>query len=166
MKSIVKGIFAVLMLATFVMTGCAGSGKIQAGGCEPVIAPPAKPVAAAAVPVVAAAVQKEIIYFDFDKSNIRASEQPKITKVIGWMKDSKANAIVIGYTDPIGTDAYNMKLSKTRAESVKAALVKGGVPADKIKLEWKGETNLAKPGVKGIPANAPNRRAEVEVTVK
>jgi len=167
MKRIVQGIFAVLMMATLVMTGCAGSGKIQAGGCEPIIAAP-KPVAAVppAAPVVAATVQKEIIYFDFDKSNIRASEQPKITKVIGWMKDPKANAIVIGYTDPIGTDAYNMKLSKTRAESVKAALVKGGVPADKIKLEWKGETNLAKPGLKGIPANAPNRRSEVEVTVK
>jgi OmpA-OmpF porin, OOP family len=168
MKRIVQGVFALFMLATLVLTGCAGSGtgKVQAGGCEPVAAVAAKPAAVVAPVVTAATVQKEIIYFDFDKSNIRASEQPKITKVIGWMKDPKANAIVIGYTDPIGTDAYNMKLSKTRAESVKAALVKGGVPADKIKLEWKGETNLAKPGMKGIPANAPNRRSEVEVTVK
>lgn len=171
MKKSLMYLLICLMLASLVMTGCASieaatsSKKIAAGGCNEPIAPP-KITAITTPPPAAATVQKEIIYFDFDKSNIMASEQAKITKVVGWMKDPKANAIIIGYTDPIGTDAYNIGLSKRRAESVKTALVKAGVPADKIKLEWKGETNLAKPGLKGIPANAPNRRAEVEVIVK
>jgi OOP family OmpA-OmpF porin len=171
MKKMLNYVLVALMLSALVVSGCASieaatsNKKVQAGGCEPVVA--AKPVAATPpAPVVAATVQKEIIYFDFDKSNIMASEQPKINKVAGWMKDPKANAIVIGYTDPIGTDKYNMGLSEKRAKSVKAALVKAGVPENKIKLEARGETNLVKAGVKDIKDNAPNRRAEVEVTVK
>jgi OOP family OmpA-OmpF porin len=168
MKKMLNYVLVALMLSALVVSGCASieaatsNKKVQAGGCEPVVAAtPAAPVLAAV-----AAVQKEIIYFDFDKSNIMASEQPKINKIAGWMKDPKANAIVVGYTDPIGTDKYNMGLSEKRAKSVKAALIKAGVPENKIKLEARGETNLVKAGVKGIKDNAPNRRAEVEVTVK
>jgi OmpA-OmpF porin, OOP family len=164
--AVVLGLFAVVALS---LTGCASSSGVIAAvdtGCKTPVVAAAKP-ATPAVATAAPAPKSEIIYFDFDKSIIKSTEQPKIDKIVGWMKaDPKAAAIVIGYTDPIGTDQYNMGLSKKRAESVKASLVKAGVPADKVVLEWKGETNLAKPGLKGIGPNAPNRRAEVSVTVK
>jgi outer membrane protein OmpA-like peptidoglycan-associated protein len=166
MKKYMMGILMVFMVVSLALTGCAGK-KVQASnaGCAPVVAAATPAKAAPVVAAPAAVVQKETIYFDFDKYNIKASEQPKITKIAGWMKDPKANALVIGYTDPIGTDKYNMGLSERRARSTKDALVKAGVPANKIVLEARGETNLVKIA-KGIEANAPNRRAEVEVTVK
>jgi OOP family OmpA-OmpF porin len=169
MNKKLRFVFASVVALLLVMTGVqANAGEVIAGVPCPAPAAPVVKATAAAVPapVVVVAPQKETIYFDFDKSNIKTSEQAKIDKIVGLMKDPKASAIVIGYTDPIGTDQYNMGLSEKRAKSVKAALVKAGVAAEKITLQWKGETNLAKPGLKGIPANAPNRRSEVEVTVK
>ena len=168
MNKKLRFIFASVVALLLVMTGVqANAGEVIAGVPCPAPAAPVVKAAAVVTPaVVVVAPQKETIYFDFDKSNIKTSEQAKIDKIVGLMKDPKASAVVIGYTDPIGTDKYNMGLSEKRAKSVKAALVKAGVPAEKITLQWKGETNLAKPGLKGIPANAPNRRSEVEVTVK
>lgn len=159
-------VFALFVVLAVSLTGCASQQALTvASGPCPVTAVKAAAPTPTVAPV-AVSDKKEIIYFDFDKSNIMASEQPKIDKIAGWMKDPKANALVIGYTDPIGTDKYNMGLSEKRARSVKAALVKAGVPENKIKLEARGETNLVKVGAKGIKDNAPNRRAEVLVTVK
>ena len=172
MKKVMWIMLLFVVALSFGMNGCASSsGKVAQStvGCSeappPVVVKAPTAAVAAAVPVIAD--RKEIIYFDFDKSNYIASEQAKIDKIVGWMKaDAKSKAIVIGYTDPIGTDQYNIGLSKRRAEAVKAALVKAGIPVDKISVEYKGETNLAIPGKKSIKDNAPNRRAEVTVTVK
>ena len=45
-----------------------------------------------------------------------------------------------GWTDHIGSDAYNAKLSQRRADSVKSYLVKQGVPASRIQAEGKGKS--------------------------
>jgi len=47
-----------------------------------------------------------------------------------------------GYTDTVGSDAYNMRLSKRRAEAVQAELVKQGIPADEIAIYAKGKHDL------------------------
>jgi OOP family OmpA-OmpF porin len=78
-----------------------------------------------------------------------------------------------GYTDRLGSDAYNRKLSQRRAESVKDYLVDSGeVQAAKIEAVGKSQSNpVTKPdeckGNKRSPALIaclqPNRRVEVEV---
>ena len=166
MKKYMRGILMLFVIVSLALTGCASNKKVQASdlNCKPAVAAPVIAKAAPAPVPVVVAPMKETIFFDFDKYNIKASEQPKITKIAGWMKDPKANALVIGYTDPFGTDKYNMSLSERRARSAKDALVKAGVPANKITLEARGETGLVVKDAKTIEANAPNRR--VEVTVK
>jgi OmpA-OmpF porin, OOP family len=49
--------------------------------------------------------------------------------------------VAVGYTDRIGSDAYNLKLSQRRAAAVKTYLVSKGIPADKIYTEGKGKAN-------------------------
>ncbi len=78
---------------------------------------------------------------------------------------------VVGHTDPTGTVAFNDKLSKQRAESVKKYLVSRGVPASRIEAAGVGsampmviETDcakLAKP--KMVACYQPDRRVDIEV---
>jgi outer membrane protein OmpA-like peptidoglycan-associated protein len=74
------------------------------------------------------------VLFDFDKSNVRSSETPKVDKLVQYMKDNPGIEIGLdGYTDPRGSNPYNMKLSQRRVDAVKAALVSSGVPASRIR---------------------------------
>jgi outer membrane protein OmpA-like peptidoglycan-associated protein len=64
------------------------------------------------------------INFDFDKSTIRPDAKPVIAQVIKLMNDNPSLALKInGHTDGIGLHDYNVKLSKSRAAAVVAALV-------------------------------------------
>jgi outer membrane protein OmpA-like peptidoglycan-associated protein len=132
--------------------------------------PTPKPVAQAAAPTPAPATSKKIVLrgvnFDFDKSNIRADARPILDEAIATLKAEGTITIVCeGHTDSRGTDEYNQKLSQRRAQSVKEYLVKGGVPADRIKVEGLGES-------KPVASNdtddgrAQNRRVELRVADK
>lgn len=81
------------------------------------------------------------ILFDFDKSNVRPSETPKVDKLVQYMKDNPSHEIGLdGYADPRGTPPYNMRLSQRRVEAVKAALVGAGVSGNRIRTGAFGET--------------------------
>ncbi len=82
------------------------------------------------------------------------------------------SAVVVGYTDRIGSDAYNQKLSEARARTVADFLVGKGLAASKVAIEGRGEANPVTgtqcDGVKGknqlIACLAPDRRVEVRVS--
>ena len=81
------------------------------------------------------------ILFHFRKNKVRASEEPKVDKLVQYMKDNPSHEIGLdGYTDPRGTPPYNQKLSQRRVEAVKAALVAAGVSASRIRTGAFGET--------------------------
>jgi outer membrane protein OmpA-like peptidoglycan-associated protein len=80
------------------------------------------------------------VLFDYDKADIRADEQSKITQLANYVKKNDGLVVRLdGYTDPRGSDPYNMKLSERRVEAVKKALTDAGVPADRIRLGAHGE---------------------------
>ncbi len=101
-------------------------------------------VDAPALPAAKVVNIKEAVLFDFDKSNIRKSEEATLDKIASLMKDNPDTALTLdGYTCTIGADKYNAALASKRAESVKAALIARGVPAEKItKVTSVGETEL------------------------
>lgn len=167
------GMVLVLMVSMVLMASCATKGGPCTG--QFVQVPPA---AAAPAPVVApapkvvpapakAAPAPIVIYFDFDKSTIRATEQSKVDAAAKLLKDDpKAVAALEGHTDPIGTDNYNLKLSAKRANAVRTALIAKGIDAKRITVDFYGETKLAKPGLKGKTANEVNRRTVVVIKIK
>lgn len=103
------------------------------------------------------------IYFDFDKSDIRASEVAKLDQAIAAYKKQSNTRVVLkadGHTDSVGTPGYNDGLSERRANAVKSYLVKRGIPAEHIEIVAYGESKPAT--TNDTPeGRAMNRRVEL-----
>lgn len=82
-----------------------------------------------------------IVHFDFDKSNIKASEQDIIDAAAAYALANPDAEVVIseGHCDVRGSDDYNVALGMRRAISVKNALIDKDVPAYMIEVSSKGE---------------------------
>lgn len=92
-------------------------------------------------------IESAIITFEMTESGIAESEISKISDLTDKITalDSNAQVIkkpyrieIIGYTDLVGTDNFNMELSQKRSETVYNALRMFGVPADSIETVGKG----------------------------
>lgn len=81
--------------------------------------------------------------FDFGKATIKTGSDKILQDVIAVMKLKKSMKIEIaGYTDNVGSDAENQKLSQNRAESVRNYLItKGKINASRIVAKGYGEEN-------------------------
>lgn len=106
-----------------------------------------------------------IIYFDFDKSNIRPDAQVELEKVLAVMEEYPDLRINIrSHTDSRGSDAYNMALSQRRAKSTLEYLVARGVDRSRLESEGLGETELVNRCSNGVPCSEAehqkNRRSE------
>ncbi len=137
-----------------------------APNCDGWLAP--KP-AAAAKAAPSKVTQKKITLqadtlFDFDKSTLKSAGVATLGKLAKGIKKMKLEVvIVVGYTDSVGTDAYNIALGQRRANAVKAFLTNdGGVEATRVYTESKGK---ADPVASNATAEgrAKNRRAVIEV---
>ena len=87
-----------------------------------------------------------IIYFDFDKYDIRAGMNSKVAEnanILNAMDAKNFSVKVEGNSDEWGTDEYNYALGLKRAKSVKEALVSYGVSKDRIMMVSYGESNPA-----------------------
>ena len=102
-----------------------------------------------------------IVLFDFDKSNINQAGQAVINQVLAdAAKQGGVHISATGHADRSGPEDYNMALSLRRADSVREALIAGGVPADAITVAGRGESEPAVPTPDGVKEQA-NRRVEI-----
>jgi peptidoglycan-associated lipoprotein len=83
------------------------------------------------------------VNFEFDKSDVRANDQQVLNKFAEVVKGYYPNAIVTveGFTDPVGSQAYNQRLGRQRAESVKDVLVQNGLMGDRVRVVSYGEAS-------------------------
>ena len=101
--------------------------------------------------------------FDFDKAVLKAPAKAKLDELAGQMQGADIQAIhVVGYTDGVGTDAYNDKLSLKRADAVRDYLVGKGVNASLIDTQGRGKRDPVADN-KTKEGRAQNRRVDVQV---
>lgn len=103
------------------------------------------------------------IYFDFDRYNIKTSEQPKLKALAEYLKKNPEISILIeGHCDERGTDEYNLVLGEKRALSTRNFLVGLGIAPKRLYTISYGESKPADPG-HNEEAWAKNRRAEFKI---
>ena len=74
------------------------------------------------------------VFFDYDKYAIRPDEMPTVQNDDAFLAQHPSIKVLVeGHCDDRGSEEYNIALGASRAESVKRALVQGGVPADRIR---------------------------------
>jgi outer membrane protein OmpA-like peptidoglycan-associated protein len=103
------------------------------------------------------------IRFDFDKSNIEPPYRDILNRIAGVLMTLQGYSIyVYGYTDDIGTQEYNLKLSGRRAQAVRDSLVQTGINPSLITTRGFGKSDAR---VKGDSpqARAANRRVEIGI---
>ena len=83
-------------------------------------------------PVAEEALVLHGVNFAFDSYALDAKAQGILDEAAAVLKEKNVRVTLEGWTDSIGTDAYNKKLSQNRANAVKAYLVEQGVPASKL----------------------------------
>jgi OOP family OmpA-OmpF porin len=109
--------------------------------------------------------------FEFDRAELRMP-QTKLDEIAVALSNNTqlANITISGYTDRLGSEAYNMKLSQRRADAVKGYLTNKGIAASRLTAVAKGESNPVvtctnKNRAELIKCLEPNRRVEVEQIV-
>ena len=124
---------------------------------QPEMAPPPPPPPAAVTP------PSFMVFFDWDRSNLSQQALNTIRQAAAAFK-TKGNARITatGHTDTSGPESYNMALSLRRANAVKDALVREGVPAQAISVIGRGEQGLLVQTGDGV-REPQNRRVEIVV---
>ena len=104
-----------------------------------------------------------MVFFDWDRSNLSQQALSTIKQAADAFK-TKGNARITatGHTDTSGPEAYNMALSLRRANAVKDALVREGVPAQAISVVGRGEQGLLVQTGDGV-REPQNRRVEIVI---
>jgi len=130
---------------------------------EPAQAPeaPAAYVPPPAVAPAPAVAHSYMVFFDFDKSDLTSDATAIVDQAARNAAPAKVTEITVtGHTDTVGSDAYNMRLSKRRAESVSAQLQKDGIPASEIAIVAMGKRDLLVPTKDGV-REPQNRRVTI-----
>jgi len=88
-------------------------------------------------------VNIDVIYFDFDKANIREDAASELDKVVEVMtKYPELKIAASSYTDSRGDDGYNMRLSEKRAKSSLDYIISKGIDPSRITSQGFGESQL------------------------
>jgi OOP family OmpA-OmpF porin len=166
---------AIVLIA---FAGCASTPEPAAPAPAPAPAPKPAPQALPVTPPAAAkpaapkpekVTTASTVNFDFDRYVVRPDSRTKLDDLVGKLRNVTLEVVIaVGHADRIGSDAYNMKLSVRRADSVKAYMVSKGIAASRLYTEGKGERQPVKE-CKGdkktkelIACLEPNRRVELE----
>jgi OmpA-OmpF porin, OOP family len=118
---------------------CAGTPagtKVDGSGC-----PLPVPTVTETAPTASTVTGWETIQFDFNSSVLKTESYPTLDKLSSTLRESGSKVTVKGYASSEGTAAYNLKLSKDRANSVKTYLVNSGVNASQVASKGFGEAN-------------------------
>jgi iron complex outermembrane recepter protein len=107
------------------------------------------------------AARSYLVFFNFNKSDLTPQAITIVNQAATNAGPAKVTQLTVtGYTDTVGSDAYNMRLSRRRAESVAAQLEKDGIPSSEIQIVAKGKRDLLVPTSDGVK-EPQNRRVRI-----
>lgn len=81
------------------------------------------------------------VQFDFNKAVIKPEYQKEVQNFASFLEKNPYNVMLKGYTDNVGNDAYNLKLSDRRSKAVEAELERLGVEPKRVEAKGYGKAN-------------------------
>jgi len=107
--------------------------------------------------------QSFTLYFVEGKDEFTDESKQEVDRILSEIaRRPVPDVLVVGHTDAVGNDASNDALGLQRAEAVRAALIRLGVPAADVRAVSRGKRELAVPTPDGV-AEPRNRRVEIVV---
>jgi len=102
------------------------------------------------------------VQFDFDKAVIKPEYQEEVKDFASFLEKNPYDVMLKGYTDNIGNDQYNLKLSERRAKAVEKELERLGIAADRVEAKGYGEADPVATN-KTAEGRYQNRRVNAEL---
>jgi outer membrane protein OmpA-like peptidoglycan-associated protein len=103
------------------------------------------------------------VYFATDQYNVEGQSREALMSLANIFKEyPNTNILVEGHTDSTGSDAYNLTLSKNRAQAVTNFLVNQGISKGRIDTKWYGESQ-PKYDNSTVEGRSKNRRVELAI---
>ena len=103
------------------------------------------------------------ILYPFNSTEILPAGKQNLQELANSLeKYPNSDVLIVGHTDSVGTDAYNLDLSQRRALAASAYLQSLGVPASRLKTAGKGESEPIQPNDTD-EGRARNRRVEIAI---
>ena len=103
------------------------------------------------------------VFFRTEEAGVGGTTEERLAKLAALIEPMDGAVIRLdGYTDVRGTEAYNSTLSTARAEAVRDALIRGGMPAERVIVTGAGETTSTAPE-QDTDGMALERRVEMNV---
>ena len=105
-----------------------------------------------------------VIYFDTDKNGLnKAATEKVMAEVLAFMAENKGTRVYLyAHTDNVQSEAYNLRLSKSRADATAVQLMKQGISEDRIERKFYGESSPVASNAYES-GRAANRRVEIVV---
>ena len=109
---------------------------------------------------------KQTVYFDTNRAVIKRVSFALLNEVAQALTDNPKIVVEVGgHTDSQGNDAFNLKLSQKRAESVRTYLIKKGVTSDRMAAKGYGES-VPIADNRTAAGRSQNRRVEFVITTR
>jgi iron complex outermembrane receptor protein len=135
--------------------------RYRFGGPAEEPATPAAPYTPPPAAAVAPTPKSYLVFFDFNKSDLTSQATQIVDQAASNAGPAHVTRLTVtGHTDTVGSDAYNMRLSRRRAESVAARLEKDGIASSEIEIVAKGKRDLLVPTADGV-REPQNRRVQI-----
>ncbi len=104
-----------------------------------------------------------ILFFEHDTAKLSRESKGLLLEILKTIKNRKSNEVyVVGHTDLVGTEAYNIELSSRRARHVRDLLVSNGIKSSNLFVSYYGKSRPLVPTQNEVPEPL-NRRVEVIV---
>ncbi|MDJ0950269.1 MAG: OmpA family protein [Alphaproteobacteria bacterium] len=103
-----------------------------------------------------------VLYYGFNKDHVNKESRDTLATVIDGWKCRYANFELVGHTDTVGTEEYNVELSERRANAARDFLVNAGIVPGRISTRAAGKTEPLLDTGEGV-RKRPNRVVVVQV---
>lgn len=104
------------------------------------------------------------VLFDSGQAELKSGAFTTIDRLATFMRENPERTLLVeGYTDSVGSDAYNLSLSQRRADAVRAALLARGIDGSRITTSGMGKANPVA-GNDTAAGRQRNRRVEIVIS--